>query len=633
MVAREFLRRFIEDERYLQNKPLETKNFIDFCKDRGVKTNEDELEFFEKEGLFCPIIKINEPPEYFQFTEQFKGILLNWVDEGCLFDPSREDQLLKGSLEEKMLKNDSQKIISLYSSFQIHWLIILKESYSFNINFTGKGIKISGSLPHLSNLYNNFTSDFLIKDLGELVTKLDDISSLAGFDRVFDFEKKKNILKKYYSYYNQILEFLLLIQSIYGPYGRSNTRSMRIEGTIENFDEKWWEKRTKFNPKEELKLIELEIGKVTLFYWIFSKKAMELLGVDRDDWIQLWKSFAWDKKDKIKDHNRLGIEYLQWALMLKRFIEDYCEMEILDIDEISNIGHDDILKFNPPEMDQYGTLLRASRNKFYSDKGNNTNYYHDKYKRLFYLANDFQIDYHPRLIVFVEGKTELKVLPKFFEVIGKKPEDIGIDIINIGSISKFFGPKFRVKNSKNKYDTIILNNFLNLINYTLNKWQTLPFFIGDNENDIKKLLDEGICLDFDYDAEKGTLPEEWYHIWDKDFELDNFTDIELATAINNVLETQIDSEDVGKIRMDGKGIKNIDSRIGDPGIKITIANVLNENLVEEYENSGNKETFERPVFKLIKKLRLIALRNHPPSNTYIESKNKEIISDVLLEKD
>ena len=219
------------------------------------------------------------------------------------------------------------------------------------------------------------------------------------------------------------------------------------------------------------------------------------------------------------------------------------------------------------------------------------------------------------------------IIPKFFEFFGNKPENLGIDIINIGGISKFFGPEIKVKNSSKKYDTVVLKIFLNLINYTLNKWQTLPFFIGDNENKIKKLLNDGISIEFDYSARK--LPEKWYHTWDKDFEFDNFTDKEIAIAINDVLDDQIESIVVEKIRNQEKGIKSIDKRIDQSKNKTKIADVLYRNLRDEYKISKDENLLKRPIFDLIKKLHIMALRNHPPSNTLVELKNKEVISKVI----
>ena len=54
----EFLKGYIENEKFLQNEPLKTKEFINFCEKRGIYTNESELEFFEKNKLLYPIFRI-----------------------------------------------------------------------------------------------------------------------------------------------------------------------------------------------------------------------------------------------------------------------------------------------------------------------------------------------------------------------------------------------------------------------------------------------------------------------------------------------------------------------------------------------------------------------------------------------
>lgn len=48
----DFLTNFIKEEKYLQNPPLETNKFIEFCRIRGIETDRKELEYFEKEGVY-----------------------------------------------------------------------------------------------------------------------------------------------------------------------------------------------------------------------------------------------------------------------------------------------------------------------------------------------------------------------------------------------------------------------------------------------------------------------------------------------------------------------------------------------------------------------------------------------------
>ena len=526
IVQENFLRRFIEFERYIENPPLETQDFIDFCKKRGIETNENELEFFETEGLLYPVLSLETPkntiPPYryinILFIREEKNLIISLLENNKIFDPSRLNLHQNYNFRNGESKSHNEKINKYYSSFHIDWLTKLKDSYSLNLNFAGNEIIITSVL---SGIFKRIKRISSIENISELSSKLEE-DKFEEFD--FDLKKKKQILLKNYQYFEKILEFLLSIEYVYAPYGKSSSKFIHMREEI------WNEKKKEFDPKEELKVLDFTIKEVVTLYSNFSEIAMEILGIERDDWIQLWKRIGWEEKDELGGYIRLGIEYLQWSIMLKKFIENYCGREIFDINEIRTLSADHILR-NDVSNRTMSRFINFTRTQGYYDNIKNENFYDDEYKRLFYLANDFELDYHPRLIVFVEGKTELIILPKFFKFIGIKLENLGIDFINIEGITKFFS-KIEIGNSEQ--DKLILNNFQNLINYTLNKWQTLPFFIGDNEHAIQKFLDEGIVIDFDYSERKEKLPSKWYHIWTKDFELDNFTNKEISTALQSL---------------------------------------------------------------------------------------------------
>jgi len=183
-INKDFLQDFIEGGKYLQNPPIKTDEFIDFCKKRGIQTTKEELEFFEHEKLLFPIIRIDLPvgeeemikfrkadgQEYwrpimsglqegeteiercktkfyssygFSELEYDKELLLNWFKEGLLFDPAtKEFQHWKSFVGEE-LAYGRQKIVSFYSNFQIYWLEILKETFSFTLDLSGNNIKAS----------------------------------------------------------------------------------------------------------------------------------------------------------------------------------------------------------------------------------------------------------------------------------------------------------------------------------------------------------------------------------------------------------------------------------------------------------------------------------------------------------
>lgn len=641
-----------------------------------METNENELEFFEKEKLFYPIIRINRPignedrikfkkdgrtfyrparqglkegeeeiekykARYYSsygFDKAYSKHLLNWLDEGNLYDPSKKPFKYWDSFKGESLEYDSDKIISFYSTFQIHFLEILKSNYSVKFNL---------AYEHWNNPK--------ICTMEDLVRNLENKKDNYPY---FNLKKTKQQFEKERENFDRILEFLLSIQSIYAPYGRSSSKTITIK------DENWHENRNKFNPKKELNELEFTIKQVTILYGLFSDKANKILGIKRDDWIQLWKSIAWNEKNKLEGDIRLGIEYLQWALMIKRFIQDYCDREILDIDEIGNISWDDVLKIDISS--ERTPKKRKYRNEAYFDSEENKNYYNDKYRRLFYLANDFDLNYQPKIMVFVEGETEEKIFPKIFEWYYNKPENLGIEIINFKGVDKLLSTSQNALELKNLIDNIqkelrercishnqrkkmaelikelkktdiIISNWTSFVSYNLNKWQIIPFFVSDNEGNVKHFLDAGKPINFKGD--NYDIPEEWKYLWGvtnanepyfgNNFELANFSDEEILLAINEALEDDIDINKIREIRENEDGIKKIDDKILKSRIKIKIVNILFDNLFREFEETNNEKLLERPIFKLIEKIIELARFNPPPVNTEIEIHNKKIILELL----
>ncbi len=100
---------------------------------------------------------------------------------------------------------------------------------------------------------------------------------------------------------------------------------------------------------------------ILFWYKKFSSNAGDVLG--KNDWIQLWKSISWSKKEKLKGKIRLAVDYLQWAVMLRRVLGEANKQYVPDIDEISNLAHDDILKIDNNQYSfMYGGSYRKSWN-------------------------------------------------------------------------------------------------------------------------------------------------------------------------------------------------------------------------------------------------------------------------------
>ena len=609
-----FLQTFIEGEHYLQNPPIEAKEFVGYSQKLGIQTTIKELEYFEKEKLLFPIFRIKTPNSCYGFSENYKDLLLEWVNTAHLYDSSRTG-------------SQAQDTIAFYSNFQIYWLEILKNSFLLKLNLAGETIDVSADAVRIDG--RGGYGSFDLKTIDDLPAELKEISGKVVFDEYFDLTKKKQKLLENYREFNKFLKFLLLVQSSYFPYSKSGAGRITVRGDAK----KWHLTKSSFKLEPILNTCDLKIDDIAKWYKQLSDKALSVLGIKRDDWAQFWKNVAYDEKDALEGNIRCGIEYFHWALMLKRIMEDYCQREILDIDEMTNIADEDVLLFDAPKMDQTGILLRATRNNRYSDEKNNL--YHNRYKRLFYLANDFGLNYQPKVMVFFEGKTEENIFPYIFEkYAGIASEDFGIEFFNIRGISKFFGSGIPVNISDKSSQKKIISNLNYLISYNLNKWQMFPFFVGDAENNIGHLLDTGVTLSFN--RKPYPLPNEWRHIWGasnqpfpgKDFEMANFTDNELAICLSEVLKKQITPDQVKEKRDAGQGIKQIDSLVGDTN-KITIVKKLYQDLFESYEQKREIGLLDRPIFKLIDRLGSLAEQNHPPVDRKIELENRKYIETVL----
>lgn len=476
------------------------------------------------------------------------------------------------------------------------------------------------------------------------------------------------------------LIYLLIGIQVYSPYGRSNMRLINIRDNDYN-----WRLHLKNFDLDKI-MSMLEIDKRFLFhaYQQICRNLKPLLG--SSDAIQLWKHVYWNKKDKCIGQTRLGIEYLEWSMMLKRCIEDYTECEIYDVDEVDHYTLEKIMDTSPPE--EKGHTLRGIRNRDFYNELDGTYEFNLNRKNLFYLSNSLTLDYHPRIILFVEGKTEEILIPKFYNEFYGDFEDTGFEIINIGGISSFFSGELADRQPTGKYLKTIISNFTNLINFNLKTWQAIPFFVGDNENNISDNLKKGHIIDLketfylihrisvnEYDKtfkfmlnefidflnefetsintensflEKflndnfnktkrlnSSFIEEWTKIWELDFELDNYKSEELQKAILEICDKEISLEKIEKIRKsseDGEkqGIKDLCKEIDNN--KIALNEKLLENLIKHYEDTKDEEILNRPIFKLFKQLNDLKYKYNTPKNTKQLIDNKiRIYGNILYE--
>lgn len=663
-----YLDRFIREKKYLQNPLLQAKEFIVFCRKRGIDTTEEELEFFEKEKLLFPLIKIEK-----QYLENdpltiwggySHDLLLELLEQKNIVEPmfiSSHDTIFNREI-----------FIDFYSTFQIYWLwkIKFRSGIYFNYSRTDFNVEETKVFEENDKIYLTARLNVKIKlsDRKEIPTTSwgtykileNKDAHINRFKASLDRSKIKKDLMLQQQTFESFLKMLLTFQGVYYPFARAGSRTMQVLGDIEN----WKETKNQFDPQKELDKLEFTIKDIVKWYRTLPDVARSLLGVARDDWIQLWKNIDWGKKDKLEGKVRLGIEYLHWAIMLKKVLEDILNHEVLDIDEALGLTDEAILAFNPTETNpKYH--LRTIRNKRLSDPKEDKNYYYDKYRRLFYLANKFGFDYQPRVVVFLEGESEERIFPEVFEWFGNKPENLGIEFVNFKGVDQLLSTHssaLKLRNllidlqkkekqkilSKNKNTElnqvikkledvdIVISNWTSFLSYNLNKWQMIPFFVSDDEGSIQRFLNAERPIH--YDGENFNIPKEWQYLWGNsnnnypfegnNFEFANFNNQEIAFVLTEFLKKKAIDGGIQRLRVEKKGLNGIDPNIQYK--KVAIAKKLFDNLYDYYKNSKDESIFERPIFKVIQMIRKLALFNYPPADRDIELKNRENIKKVLM---
>jgi hypothetical protein len=688
-----FIENFIKRKGYSQNRLVDAKGFIKLAEDWGVRIELTTLESLEKQKLlvpafryipqlkkqkytvfrkngkeFCKLkgIKLKTDEEYVcEKTETYFTVLDNSQDhwkesstEGYLYEPIERGYEKWDSLT----KDEGNSKISYYSNFQLYWLLHIIEGLQREVGTLNEEVHIPD------------------REWLEKVT-----------------QTEKLYLQNSYKRFHSFLKFLLLSQSAFYPYARSGGRTIVIHGD----DEEWNRLKKEYNFEKTLDILELEEQEILYWYRIFVSKAEDLLGgskVNSYGWFQLWKNISWNKKKYLKGNIRAGIDVLQWALMMKAILEYSKKQEIPDIDEISNYGYEDIqkiplnrwggswsmryirnwrnlglTKFQYEELNRLAGEISKSTDKtsieesfkpykrlgFYIDWGEKSilfddtklkikNYYKDRYRQTYYRANSFGLDFQPRVLLFVEGPTEERVIPEVMRWYYMDPSEIGVDIIGIGGVSNWFGGEFNLKEQfDSKPKKKLLSNFKALLTYNLNRWQVIPYLVADNEGNLHELMKEGISLEMLGEELPINTTSKIVYIWGvtnenkpfegESFEFANFKDEEISIGLKKYLQKKVNSpkgissSSVRRLRKKGVGIQTIhNSKYENIINKPELTSLLFSQLRTNYEDKKvGKEIFERPIFKMLDSVISHANLNHQPTDWIMEETNKHILKEII----
>jgi len=477
---------------FFQNTLLNHSRFIDFCKRRGLYIDEWRLERLEELGVFLPMLRVNYPVIKIKIETQVnkRGEKV-YKELGDL----EEGEIWDGEIREEyaaFIYFDKEYVDSWVKEGLVY--IPLKENFLPWTNYQDDdgGYKIE-----------TFYSIFQVLPLKQLLQTLnftcytEDLAlrtdeEILGFFRRHTKYFKSNIERfaeedKKWERYARICQ---IISNRYLPRAESNDVTITVTShpSKEEFD--FSKYCREWNGKELLIEIGISVADI--------KDAWEMALDDADDspiseWKELLDFIKKEKRNRLKDEALLAETFYTMANMLKLFYQDCTGEELYSYEY-------------EPDPDEIFRRKGVSKDDF-------------QYKE--FIVNDYGLNPRPRLILVVEGEGEFNEIPKFWKQIsGRSFADYKIQVINLKSIGEFTSKKIER----------FIDHFHDL--------QTIVYFVLDNENKSRQTRDALVRRQSRYIENFTITKEDFFTIWDKNIEFDNFTDEEIAESMKELCESR-----------------------------------------------------------------------------------------------
>ncbi|MGH9927283.1 MAG: TOPRIM nucleotidyl transferase/hydrolase domain-containing protein, partial [Nitrososphaeraceae archaeon] len=279
-----------------------------------------------------------------------------------------------------------------------------------------------------------------------------------------------------------VVGLLMILEQPYSPF---------ITGQFLGDSNSWkrwkmWRKRKDMAP-EILETIDMSMKKVKKAYGYIADFGY--LDDPLSHWYPLLELIKRSKKEKLAQKARLAQEYYELARMIKYFIKDLTNEEMLDPDDRWDSNH----AYWEPRA--YGSPF---------------NYDLPKTQKL--IRDDYFIDRPPLISIVFEGKTEEIVIKKILELFVIDPNREGYHLYNAEGSG----------------------------NLGARNLDALIDLAKSNEMDVYLIIDndEGARSTLDRHKALGNIKDDMFTIWNKDFEYDNFGPEKIVKKVNQMLRSR-----------------------------------------------------------------------------------------------
>ncbi len=569
----------IERKAYRICRLLPEREFVEFCRARGVSISADRLRRLEKLRLFFPIMRayfhdVTVKVEYLEDRTRYRDLgplaegeswggdvivelaqfsfgskhIRSWREHGSVWDPQTEANPHADSIDK-----EPRRHTAYYSIFQINTLLFLLSELNFTIQI-----------------------ESYIEDDRKTPSRLN-INKKTLFEHIHWLVSRENPvgLRDDTSFLCQI------ISNRYYPKTQSDERRFVLtSGAIEHGEWDWYEYARAWDGSAILNQLGWSRDALKSQYEAIS---VELTSVDPlAEWQNLVRFIAVDKKARLKGKALLAQTLREMAVMLRLLYRDAYEEDLPPPYEVfTQVFH------RIPDVEPSIDPLRA----------------------LELVANDFHVNPKPRLVLFVEGETEAAIIPLVFDrLLGANPSKFEIEIINLKGISNITGGKSES-----------LSSIWRLVDY-FHHHQTIAVVLADNEGWASKNLKRGLRNSIStYFSDRKTTRPNYIRVWRLCFELDNFSDTEISAALIE-MGAQVSKLEITKCRNDArfpahdKKATTIASIFKDKTGRGLDKVALGRTLIEMmFRTSTKRSPSNRPISKFILRVAKLSARNHQPA--------------------
>ena len=454
-------RYIIETAGIIARDLLGTDDFVRFCQDRDLRVDRARLLRLERLGLFAPVLRVRTPDDEsappFVVPIREGG---NWFERGWAWDTTANT----GTHPIPEDNDPSQE--AYYSIFQVGWLDNCLNMVS---------LEVHGDL-YLQDARRPQIDDWLVH-LEELVKSI-----------------------RQHQFPTAVAWLCQAISNYYYPKTQGDGRFVRSGGrardsdwmVVSALDWSWEHERAKWNPAAVESVFELTQEKLKYAYGHLA--SMQAFSDPIEEWYPLVQFISLDKRQRLKGAALRSETLREGAHMLRWLYQDLYKETL------------------PPPNEVNRTVIRHMPELSVRK---------DVRRHLEFVSNRFGVNPQPRVVLFVEGESEERIVGRIFEEgFGFHTGTASIEVVNIHGVGNATGDKKRDR----------FRAILRLIDY-LHHHQSLCFLILDNENYSSRLKEEAMNASSIHGIRNRATPEDRIHIWNQTVEFDNLDDIQLASAL------------------------------------------------------------------------------------------------------